>query len=182
MGASEVSLLVEDLAQPQADERIYEGWMLQSLLHQPPLSLHLLINILSFRPWPGPDADPWEQHGPEPIYHFNNLLGVNQWFFHEMTQQGHGHILNVLSRPEASHGPLQDMFIQTQALLLDVAYRLNRRRPRHRVSISTLCISGQSFLLQGDALPSHVAQDLMPETTSSRDIAGYGYHMVRNRS
>jgi len=178
-GLKEVYHVVEDLSAHRADLRIYEAWLLHSLLQEPPQPLDLVINILSFQTWAMAEADPWEEIGPEPAYHLNNLMGINRLMAEEMAKQGRGHILNVLSRTEPGGGPLQEMFIQTQALLLDFAYHLNQQLAHTPVAVSTLSVSGRSFTLQGEALPAHLAPNLMPAKASPQAIADYGYQMVR---
>lgn len=178
-GASSVGTLAEDISQPQAEARIYEGWLMQSLLQQPPFHLSRLVNILAFPAWSPLEADPWASPGPEPPYHLPTLLGVNRWFAQEMARQGGGQILNVLTRPLATQGPVQDMFAHTQALLLDFAHHFNQCLPP-QVSISTLSVSGESLLIQGNLLPSQLAYDFTPAVSSSRDIATYGYQMLQS--
>lgn len=178
-GIQKVYHVVEDLSAPQADLQVYESWLLHSLLQESPQPLDLLINVLSFQTWAWAEADPWEEIGPEPTYHLNNLLGINRLMAEEMAQQGQGHILNVLSRADPGTGPWQEMFVQTQALLLDFACHLNQQLARTPVAVSTLSVSGRSFVLQGDALPSSLALPLLPAQASLQAIANYGYQMVR---
>lgn len=180
LGAKEVRLLVESLSGPDAAEQIYTGWLLQSLLHEPPLALDLLINVLAFRPWPGPNA--WDVGGPEPDLHLSNVINISHLFTQEMHRQGGGHILNVLSRPDQPTASLQGMFAQTETLLLEMTHRLNQRWQATQVNISTLSVSDHSIVVQGAQLPPHIAPDLLPQGVSLRDIATFGYGMARRGS
>ncbi|MEO1448955.1 MAG: hypothetical protein AAFV07_05465, partial [Bacteroidota bacterium] len=103
-------------------------------------------------------------------------------FLSDMEMQRHGAIMNVIVRQEDQMGEDQTMmFEHLQDMLLEVSDQLNAKQAMSEVRMHTLSYSGNSFLLQADMPPDEVAHDLLPETTSARDLAGFGYQVARTR-
>ncbi|MEM9986399.1 MAG: hypothetical protein AAF804_15000, partial [Bacteroidota bacterium] len=174
-GARSTRLISEPLSLPGIAENIYQAWLLGSLMEQNSRPLSWVINVMAFREWNFPNPDPWDQIGPDPALHLTNLVSLTELFAAEMSLSHGGRILNVLSRPAQVGPSLERMFLATQTLLLDLAYRLNQGLKNQCVEVSTLIASDQSFMLQTEQLPARVAHDLAPPTCSPQDLADYGY-------
>ncbi|MCI4668178.1 MAG: hypothetical protein MRZ79_08575 [Bacteroidia bacterium] len=139
--------------------------------------LTLVVNLVEFN-----EHDPWEEGTPaNPSINISQLMELNEFFAHKMLKQGQGEILNVISKPEKCPEFITEMFHQTRALLMEVADELNQSLTERGVNIHTLSYSPQSFALQSSSLPAKVAHDMAPKSCSARDIADYGYQVLRAR-
>lgn len=176
LGARSTRMIVGPLKEPHQGERIYEEWMMHNFLGETSTPLDTLINVTAFGDWEG---DPWEMESPDPSLHMENLLTLNMLFAREMVKQRHGRILNVLYHPPIYDPYLQSMFHATRETLLEYAVTLSQQLAHTEVYVNTLVASEQSFMLQAERLPTNVAPDMAPPTCSARDLAGYGYQVLR---
>jgi short-subunit dehydrogenase len=180
-GASSVQVITQNLTQPGVADHIYRHWLFANVIAPQPKPLHHLINVLSFLPWREEDQDPWQAEGPEPALHFSNLVALNELFAAEMVHQGRGSILNVLFRPSSAAPAIEEMFEVTRALMFDAAHGLTQQLTDTDVSVSTLIASDRSFWLQSDRPPAQWAHDFVPPTYSAKDIADYGYRVLKDQ-
>lgn len=180
MGSAEIHLVAEDLLIPDSGEEIYSACLLYQLLAQPPAPIGLLVNVMEFISPEGEDA--WQTDWMEPQMHISNTLTLSEKFLQDMEMQRQGVIMNVIVRQEDQMEVDQSMmFDHLQDMLLEVSAQLNAQQAKSDVRMHTLSYSGNSFLLQADIPPDEVAHDLLPETTSARDLADFGYQVARSQ-
>lgn len=170
----EVGVIDQDLgAEDMAQHLIEELEFFESLGTDAPLTL--VVNLIEFNV-----HDPWEEGQPaNPSINISQLLELNDFFTKKMVLQGQGEIMNVISRPADCPDHITEMFLQTQALLMEMAETFNQDLEQKGVHVHTLSYSPQSFSLQSKNIPAMVAHDMTPRSCSARDIADYGYQVLR---
>lgn len=169
LGIIDQNLGSEDMAQNLIEELAYfEDFGLNA-------PLTLVVNLVEFN-----EYDPWEPDQPaNPSINVSQLLELNEFFARKMLFHGQGEIMNVISKPHDCPDHVTDMFHQTRALFMEVAEEINQSLEEQGVHIHTLSYSPQSFALQSITLPAKVAHDMVPKSCSARDIADYGYQVLR---
>ena len=173
----EVYVSEENLSLPGSADEIYTDSLLYRHLNHQETYLDLVINVLEFK-MPPADVDIWETDGLSSHFSISTLIDINRLFFTDMLRRGQGEILNVISKPETMSEEMEEMYYQTQALLLEFSHDLNQSASNNRTGIHTMCTTENSFMLQAGIVPEHVAHDLMPPSCSAKEIAGYGYQVV----
>lgn len=167
----------ENLAFPDSAENIYTDCLLYHHITGKKPTIDLLINVLEFRD-ESQDVDLWQEDAVSSHFNIATLMEINQFFFQDMMRTGKGQILNVIAKPSSMSEEMEDMFFQTQALLLEFSHDLNESASSDQIGIHTLCTSENSFVLQARIMPEHVAHDMMPPSCSAKEIAGYGYQVL----
>ncbi|MEM7375062.1 MAG: SDR family NAD(P)-dependent oxidoreductase [Bacteroidota bacterium] len=172
----------EKLSFPDSAENIYTDILLYNQFNGKSGEIDLLINVLEFHDTSG-NVDMWEESAVASPFNIATLMEINQYFFRDMIKTGEGEILNVIAKPETMSVELEEMYSETQALLLEFSHELNKSSASDKIGIHTLCTSENSFVLQAQLIPEHVAHDLTPPTCSAEAIAGYGYQVInQNRA
>ncbi|MEO1414616.1 MAG: hypothetical protein AAFW00_05025 [Bacteroidota bacterium] len=141
--------------------------------HHAPYPITLMVQIFALQE---PSDNPWDEvDAPDMAFDFPFAFDCSTLISAHMAQHQGGEILNVVSRIEDASDVLHEMFESTREALLE----LSALTQAPQVHIHTLSYTPQSFALQSDFLPSDVAPDLIPETCAPREIAGYGYQVMR---
>lgn len=167
----------ENLAFPDSAENIYTDIQLYNQFNGKSPEIDLLINVLEFHE-DSDSYDIWDDGAFSSQFNIATLMELNQFFFRDMMKSGEGEILNVIAKPQLMSSELEEMFIQTRALMLEFSHDLNQSSSNERIGIHTLCTSESSFVLQAQVMPEHVAHDLCPPTCSAAAIADYGYQVI----
>ena len=172
-----ISFIQQDMYEANMAENILDEIAMFETFERSFPPLGLVVNLVEFK-----NEDSWsfdQAESNNPSISIPQLLELNELSMRKMLKIGGGEILNVLSRPSDCPDFVHEMFRETQALLMEIGDELNRAKREEGVHVHTLSYSPQSFALQSESLPPEVAHDMAPASCSAKDIADYGYQVLR---
>jgi short-subunit dehydrogenase len=161
-------VLVIDLAQPDAADRVFEQ------VHKQNISVDILVNNAGFGLWGEFLKTDWNTEKDMISVNIISLTRLAKLFVPEMVKRGQGKVLNIASTAAFFPGPYMAIYYATKAFVLSFTQALNSELEGSGVVVTALCPGPTASHFQETAGARKV-KTFAGKLPTSRDVAEYGF-------